>query len=231
MQYLFTLQDCFLAKKKWQDVMSNCAGDEATTAVERDRMAMLDQYFVLLAKIPSVLRCGYVIRETRKHGMPIDASQVAFIRQHGTRLREEFLIWYERYVSTIGMPREAPSEDPSSPYETVLLFENNWFGSVTIGYWTCMLIVHACLDQAAEHELYAEGKRQYARNIYRSLENVSKGLMGPYRVGFGMRISYDFADLLTQHWILSMVDQMEKRYASTRSEVYPPPSPNEYSYN
>ncbi len=232
MRYLFSLEDCFLAKKKWQAVMTGEAGNNATTAVGREGVAMLDQYFVHLARVPAVIRCGYIIRETRKHGMPIDAAQVAFIKQQGARLREDFLAWFERHTPLLQQPLEIPSEDPSSPYETVLRFENNWYGSVTMGYWASMLIIQECLNQAAsDEELYAESNRKLARNIYRSFETVGSGLMGPYRVGYAMRISYDFADMPRQVWIHSLLGRMEQRYASTRSEVYPPPSSNSYNYN
>lgn len=231
MHYLFALEDCFLAKKKWQDVMTNYAADNITTAVGRDGVAMLDQFFVHLAKVPSAIRCGYIIRETRKHGMPIDMAQVAFLKQHGARLREDFLGWYERYSPLLQQPLETPTEDPSSPYETVLRFDSNWHGSLTMGYWASMLIIQECLNQAGNHELYAESNRTLARNIYRSLETVSKGLMGPYRVGYAMRIAYDFADMPRQLWIRTLLDRMEERYASTRKETYPPPASNSYNYN
>ncbi len=231
MHYLFALEDCFLAKKKWQEVMTSYVGETVTTAVGREGMGMLDHFFMHLAKVPAVIRCGYIIRETRKHGMPNDPAQVAFLGQHGARLREDFLAWYQRYTPLLQQPLETPSEDPSSPYETVLRFENNWFGSLTMGYWASMLIVQESLNQARDDEAHAECNAKLARNIYRSLETVSRGLMGPYRVGYAMRISYDFADVPRQIWIRSLLDRMEERYAATNRESYPPPSSNPYNYN
>ncbi|CAK7235507.1 hypothetical protein SEUCBS140593_009306 [Sporothrix eucalyptigena] len=73
--------------------------------------------------------------------------------------------------------------------------------------------------------------RNLCRIIFRSFETLGRGLMGQYRIGFSMRVSYEFADVPTQIWIRALLDRSVKTFASSRAETYPPPKPNEFNYN
>lgn len=73
--------------------------------------------------------------------------------------------------------------------------------------------------------------RHLCRIIYRSFEKLGAGLMGQYRIGFAMRVAYGFADVPTQLWIRALLDRSVKTFASSRSDTYPAPEPNEFNYN
>src|SRR6266566_5010367 len=118
MHSLFSLQDCFLTKKKWlkvtRDVTAEAAGGNPFAA---DRILMGDMYLYNMARVPTILRCGVMIREAVGHGMPVDPVQVAYLLQHGPRLREDFLHWFEEFQPLFGKPVETESQDPISPYK------------------------------------------------------------------------------------------------------------------
>ncbi|KJR87879.1 uncharacterized protein SPSK_07234 [Sporothrix schenckii 1099-18] len=73
--------------------------------------------------------------------------------------------------------------------------------------------------------------RRLCRIIFRSFEKLGAGLMGQYRIGFAMRVAYEFADVPTQLWIRALLDRSVKTFASSRSDTYPLPKPNEFNYN
>jgi hypothetical protein len=124
-----------------------------------------------------------------------------------------------------------PSQDPGSIYDTVLSFSNVWYGSFWMSCWATLLILQECLVQCQWPIDYTASNRELARNIYRSIEYVGAGLLGPLRVGYPLRIAYEFADLRTQLWIGSLLTTFEKRYASTAPNGYPKPGTNEYQFH
>ena len=230
---MFSLEDCFLTKKKWQRVLTGITRDKMLGVPDqhRDAVAFLDMYMANLARLPTVLKHGYPIMIAAKHGMPIDSVSASFLKKYAGALRNDFLSWHKHAEAVLEVPKEVPSQDPISPYETVFDYDNLWYGAVFMGYWTSMLVVSGFLTLVEPHPEWEEGNRMLARNIFRSFENVSKGILGPYRVGFSMRISYDVADVPTQHWMRKLLDRMSKTYGATNSAVYPPPGPNDFNYN
>ncbi|CAK7563223.1 MAG: hypothetical protein SEPTF4163_001086 [Sporothrix epigloea] len=78
---------------------------------------------------------------------------------------------------------------------------------------------------------YDASNRRLCRIIFRSFEKLTAGLMGQYRIGFSMRVAYEFADVPTQLWIRALLDRSVKTFASSRADSYPPVKPNEFNYN
>lgn len=146
-----------------------------------------DPYFILLAQLPRVVRAGFKIRETRRTGLEPDVADIAQLRQKATRLRTEYVCWYEGAVAggAIILPVEVPSSEATSPFQSVFQHSNPWDGSILMNYWSAMLIIQECLDQCeiVTDRHFADSNRELATDILRSLEYVGHGLMGPYRVG------------------------------------------------
>jgi hypothetical protein len=147
------------------------------------------------------------------------------------KLRSEVAALFEAYTALAPTPAEVPSQDPGSIYETVLSYSNVWHGSFWMSFWATLLILQECLRLGQWPVDYTASNRELARNIYRSLECVGAGLMGPMRVGYPLRIAYDFADVRTQMWIGSLLERFKERYASTAPDGYPKPADNEYQFS
>lgn len=237
MQCLFHGNDCFLDRPKWQKLSASLSlntigdgeGNDETlkpfSSLNPSWSRFNDGYFVLLAKVPPVTRVAYEIREDRRHGIVPDPSQVELLAQQAGRLRSEYRAWYDGAVSggAITPPVEVLSQDPSSPFVTVLKFSNRWVGSVFVGYWATMLILQGALSecQVGQERTYEEDNQELARDILRSLEHVGNGIMGPYRVGYALRIAYEFVDLPLQMWVESALEKYSQNYAALSPETYP----------
>lgn len=228
MNSMFSFQDCFLARNKWQKVLRP---ENTSGTVRTENEILHDEYLLVLAKVPGILRYGVGLREAKRHNMPIDATQVALLSQQAETLRTRFVSWFERYAKLQPGPTEVPSLDPRSIYETVLSYSNAWVGGIYMGYWASLLICQETLNQCQYPVDYAKSNQELVRNILRSVEVVAADLMGPYRVGYAIRIAYDFADVRAQAWITSLLATFEKRYAATSPTSYPKPTPNEYQYS
>lgn len=243
MNDFFSGQDCFLARRSWQSLLTppplvdhsstvqpsalNTTGNISPT----EMYAISDHYYLHLARLPGILARGLALREARKHGLAIDAAEVTVLTRRAEKLRSQFAALFARYVALAPGPVEVPSRDPGSIYDTVLSFENPWHGGFFMSFCASLLILQECLAQCRWGPDYRELSQEYARNIYRSVESVGEGLMGPFRVGYSLRVAYEFADVRTQTWIAFVLARYEKHYASTSPGGYPKPAPNEYQFS
>lgn len=230
MNAMFSGQDCFLAGRKWQQILVTTRPDDPGDTLQSKTDTIYDIYLAHTAKVPSILRHAVPLREARKHNMPVDAAHVALLSQHAEKLRLDFASWFESFEALNFRPTEAPSRDPGSIFETVLSYSNVWAGATYMGYWASMLILQETLNQCQCPVDYTMSNMEFARNIFRSVESVSVDILGPYRVGYPIRIAYEFADVRTQIWVTSLLATFEKHYAATSSTTYPKPAPNEYQF-
>lgn len=184
----------------------------------------IDDYFLLHVQLPPVLRMGYNIRQGRQHGIEPSPEQVARLRPRAEALRAAVLAWHDKYMSqgVLAEPVQVPSTDPTSPYEMVLKYRNPWEGSMLMNYWTTVLILQESLNQChSGPDLLFTDNQKLANNILRSLEHVGQGLMGPHRVGYSLRVAYDFVSEPTQTWTLIKISRYNDTYAATSADVYP----------
>ncbi|KAI1866998.1 hypothetical protein JX265_007574 [Neoarthrinium moseri] len=225
MNALFLGQDCFLAERPWQAVIVHKPKVSSRTiggsTFARDSLSIVDRYFQLLAKLPSILRHGYALREARQCGMPIDVTRAILLAQRAEEIHSDFLAWYPTMLAMNPVPIEVPSTDPSSIFPTVLQFTHPWFGSLHMGYWASMLILQETLNVCGYHINYTESNRILMLNILRSIETVSKGFMGAYRCGYSIRIAVEFADDTQKAWIAMWLHRLEKTYAATSMKSFP----------
>lgn len=184
----------------------------------------MDVYFILQAQLPPIIRAGYNVRQGRNHGIEPDPGQVVRLKSKAEELRTAVLSWYHDCVSESALadPIEVPSRDPTSPYATVLEHRNPWEGCIILSYWASLLILQECLNQCHSGPgLLFSNSPELAHNILRSIEHVGQGLMGPHRLGYPLRVAYDFTDRRSQLWMLSKVSGYNDIYAALSADVYP----------
>jgi hypothetical protein len=210
MRSLFRFEECFLARKRWQKLLLSLAVEEEgdIPAVKYDKAINL--WMAHLARVPNVLRQGFALKEANDRGLPIDFAHAMTFAQEAEALRLDAVAAYARMRQVLPEPSEIPSQDPASPYTMVLVYQNPWFGCVLIGYWATMLILQESLNQCKWPVDFTEENKKCAVNIYRSLETVGEGIMGPYRVGYAMRISYNFAHVTVQRYMIGLLRRYEK---------------------
>ncbi|KAH8673834.1 hypothetical protein BX600DRAFT_509065 [Xylariales sp. PMI_506] len=222
MNDLFSTRDCFLAEPQWQAIMvHNSASTTVASSFGNDMTFLFDRYLQLLAKVPSILRYGYHLRELNARGEPLDIPMAMRLSRAAEKVHQEFLTFYSEGLANKLEPMEVPTEDPGSIFPMVLKFENTWVGSLFMGYWASVLILQECLQQTHYRVDFTKSNQLYTENILRSVETVGDGLMGPLRCGYGIRIAYEFADPDTQGWIRMWLGRFEKIYAATSATTYP----------
>lgn len=224
---------CFLASHRWKKVLRDDGRYLVTGkhVVPEEFSTIVDDYIELLVEMPRIAKWVYLLREANRHCIPVEAQKTRVLDMYASKLRPKFMEWFSRIEAIGGRPKEIPSQDPSSIYDTVLEYPGIWGTAVFhIGYWANMLILQESINQCRRDGAFDESNREFMRNILRSVETVGQGMLGPYRLGFGLRIAFEFADVKTQMWIKMWLDRFSLIYAATASADYPETAANEYGF-
>ncbi|KND95271.1 hypothetical protein TOPH_00676 [Tolypocladium ophioglossoides CBS 100239] len=221
-----TEEACFLSRPEWKPIIRDGGRHLIHPPQLPDRtIRIVDDFFERLAELPAVLTPAYVLRESRTMGtaQQPEPEMIAALAQRAMECRRLFHAWFEEFKTLSVTPEEVPSKDPTSPFPVVLQHRVAWAGSMHMGYWASILILQEALVQCQWPGNFVESRGELVLNILRSLESVGAGTMGPYRVGFSVRIAYEFASVEHQRWILGLLDRFKKTYAATDGATYPKP--------
>lgn len=222
-------QVCFLSRPEWRPAMldaGRCLVHAAGTPPESIRV--VDGYFQRLVDVPAVLRAGYLVRAARRAGIPVDPARLDVLVAAAGSIYASFSAWYRDefcalpYVAALETPPGSPAA--AKVFPSALRHEHPWAGAMHMSTWASLLILQETLAQCGRPVEGSEAKRDgLVRDILRSVESVGGGTMGPYRVGYALRIAYEFASVEEQAWVGGVLDVFSRRYAATDRRTYPKP--------
>ncbi|PMB69625.1 hypothetical protein BM221_004269 [Beauveria bassiana] len=213
---------CFLTRPEWRSVMRDRGrhllqgpefSDEAIEAV--------DEFNNRLAEIPAVVKVGYPVMEAAKKGLPIDSVAAATTCRLAAACHARMSEFWSTYKHLFPDPVEAPSKDPQSLYPVILRYEARWAATLRMSHHATMCLLQEFLQQLGWTQPFATSQKEYAHIILRSVEDISQGPLGPYRIGYAMRIAYELADAEAQEWIRGCLDRFKSTYAATDKQTYP----------
>lgn len=217
-----TEQGCFLAHKDWRHVMQDRRRRLIHPSdVPDEFIDAADEYIVLLAYVPEVVRMGYPILEAAKKGQDYDPVYVAAVKPLAAKGHTRFKLWYEKYKHVFPTVEQVPSQDPDSLYPIVLKYPVGWAGALQISYWATMLILQVILRLCKDEQTFDVEQQQFTRGILQSVEYLGQGPLGPYRIGYAIRIAYEVASAEAQEWIRKLLDRHSKKYAAVDKATYP----------
>ncbi|KAM0343244.1 hypothetical protein ACHAPU_008694 [Fusarium lateritium] len=220
----------FLSRPAWKQVMLD-GGRRLIYAADApaSHIRVGDGFLSNLAQLSPVLHSGYLLRETHKAGISIEPDKVAALSHIAAVNHARWTQWYADF-DTLEFPRPIeviPTDPVDSLFETLLEFESPAAGSLLMGYWASMLILEETLVQCGTPRADSV-TRYFVEQILRSLESVGRGTMGPYRVGYAVRIVYEFATAEEQRWIGRMLDKFSQGYAAVDKKTYPKPKDGDF---
>ncbi|KAL7789879.1 hypothetical protein V8C37DRAFT_385358 [Trichoderma ceciliae] len=227
-----TSDKCFLALPEWREVLCDgTRGSIYTPEAPELSMQVVNSFFLCLADMPQVMWWGYPIREALIAGRRVNPRRIKQLAELTAANHERFTEWYEDFKKYGVEPKQVPSQDPNSPYQLVLEHPMEWLGSMHMGYWASMLILQELLIKCQWPVDYRESQKELVHNILRSIESVGRGIMGPFRIGYSIRIAYEFASAEAQRWIITLLEKFSKRYAATDKDTYPSPRVDAQGYS
>ncbi|KAJ4019907.1 hypothetical protein NW752_005008 [Fusarium irregulare] len=220
-------EQLFLSRPEWNRVMFDDGRRliySADTPIGHIRVG--DDFIANLAKLSPVLHWGYLVREAHRAGICVEPDKVSALAHLATENHARFARWYDDF-DALEFPRPVevlPADPTTSLFETVLEHRSGAAGSLLMGYWASMLILEETLIECGTPRADAAAtSRYFVEQILRSIESVAQGAMGPYRVGFAVRIVYEFATGEEQRWITRLLDKFSEGYAAVDKRTYPKP--------
>ncbi|KAG7419739.1 Uncharacterized protein Forpe1208_v003044 [Fusarium oxysporum f. sp. rapae] len=217
----------FLSRPAWRHVTSD-GGRRLIYAPDApiEHIRVGDGFLANLAKLTPILHGAYLLREANKAGIFVEPDKISALAHLATVEHARLARWFDDF-DALEFPRpvEVMSTDPAnSLFETVLEHKSAAAGSLLMGYWASMLILEETLVECGTPRANSEiSIRYFVNQILRSVESVGRGTMGPYRIGFAIRIVYEFATGQEQRWIASMLDRFSQGYAAIDKKTYPKP--------
>lgn len=215
-------EECFLARPEWNAVMrDNGRRLLYPPDFSLDLDEAIDEYLARQADIPKVVRLSYPLLEAARHGQALDRTHVAAARAVTAVSHAKMVEWWERYKHNFPEPVSVPTQDPGSIYTTALQYNSAWLASLQLSYYATLCLLQAFLTVQGWPFNFEESQRDHVQLILRSVESVGAGPIGPYRVGYALRIAYELANAEAQEWIRKTLDQFKERYAATDKMTYP----------
>lgn len=221
MYYFFIGQDCFLAEPAWQEVLmgTSCQGD--SNPLKTQQWSLINTYVAILAKIPGIMLRIYPLHEARLKGMPLpDVADGVSSATYIQNLYNDLLDCESELHRLIPPPKEVQSEDVNAPWPTMLTYDTVWFGALYMGFWTTQLILREGLRLLKGEVALTGESLALVDKVLRSVEMVGDGVMGPYRVGYGLRVTYDMADAPTREWLRTKLRTYQKTYAGLQEQSF-----------
>ncbi|TQV99940.1 hypothetical protein V2A60_005359 [Cordyceps javanica] len=213
---------CFLTRPEWRKVMRD-RGRHLLQAPEFNDEAIeaVDEFNNRLAEIPAVVKVGYPVMEAAKRGLPIDPAAAATTCRRAAACHARMSEFWHTYKHLFPAPVEAPSRDPRSLWPVVLRYERRWAATLQMSHHATMCLLQEFLQHLGWTRPFATSQKEYTQIILRSVEDISQGPLGPYRIGYAMRIAYELADAEAQEWIRGCLDRFKSTYAATDKQTYP----------
>lgn len=172
---------------------------------------IVDSYFERLVELLDVLKATQEIRHTeysdcKRRGEPVNKATLC---QHAISLYSRFSTWHAELTGLGLNPEEIPSENPNSPFPTMLWYRSPGLGAMFMGYWASLLVIQEALAYCQDSTCQIDRKEQLVRNILQSVECVGEDEVGLYRIAFAIHIAFEFADYEMQTWIRTMLPRIE----------------------
>lgn len=203
---LLSLQDCFLAKAEWRNLWSK----------NRDPLsALIDEFWDCFALCPHVVSRAYELRQRSEGGQYVEGSDMLDLTDEAEDLRNRIMGWHGILVQYLPPPEEVVTTDLEALYPTILTYHSVWIGSLYMGYWASLLILQATLTSCRYPVHFPQSSGELLVNILKSVECTSQGLMGPYRIGYSLRIAAEFAGTRERAWIGRVLGRTAGSFAAT----------------
>ncbi|RAH40406.1 Zn(II)2Cys6 transcription factor domain-containing protein [Aspergillus brunneoviolaceus CBS 621.78] len=215
MYSLFSGQRCFLALEEWHTVMKQ----HPNSGLGDDLANLVEQFFAYFTSAPGLVHQLYDLKDAdfTKPDTVAKASDLLFqVLVMQNKLSE----WLANLSAVTPLPGETRSASGDLYYPTVLEYSDESAASIFCGYYSYMIIIHEILRVCGYPGDHSATVVYFRDQICKSVEYNARGLLGPYRMGFPLRVAYEVADPATRAWIEGRLERLSKVYAAVRPQNF-----------
>ncbi|KAJ5174992.1 uncharacterized protein N7482_000869 [Penicillium canariense] len=217
MHSMFSGEACFLATQEWHQMMRQ----QCAPGISSDLHQSIEQFFAYFTYAPSLVHRFYHLKEidiTTPEALQIISATL----EQALDLQSKLAPWYEQFSQIAPPPSETLTSTDDLTYPIVLTYSDMTHASIYCGYYAYMIIIHEVLKTFGYPGPHAAMVIYFRDQICRSVEYSSVGVLGPYRLGFPLRVAIEVADPATRSWILARLSQFSKIYAASQPKNFEP---------
>ncbi|GFF74823.1 putative C6 finger domain protein [Aspergillus lentulus] len=218
MHSLFSGERCFLASDRWHAIMKQRINSFYSEELED----LLEEFIALFTLAPSLVHALYDIKASDMTS-PATWKKASETLTRILEMQNKLSEWYSRFSRMAPPPYERLSSSNDAVYPIVLHYSDLNIASIFNSYHAYMAIIHEALrtlGYPGEHEAMVAFFRD---QICKSVEYNGAGPLGPYRMGFPLRVAYEAADPKTKAWIENRLVQMSQYYAAVAPKNFATP--------
>jgi hypothetical protein len=212
---MFSGEQCFLASEEWHHMMQK----QYTADMSTDLHNSIEQFFSFFTYAPSLVHKFYSLKEADL-STPEAQQTISATLTQALDMQSKLVVWYEQFSRIYPPPVEIPSSTHDELYPTILVYEEIIHATIYCGYYSYMAIIHETLKTFGWPGLHGSMVVYYCDQICKSVEYSGVGVLGPFRLGFPLRVAYEVSDPRTRSWILIRLEQFSKIYAAARPENF-----------
>ncbi|KAJ5536283.1 hypothetical protein N7513_009469 [Penicillium frequentans] len=217
MHSMFAGEDCFLASDEWHHMMRQ----QHLATLPLDYHNCIEDFFAYFTHSPRIVHNLYHLRD-KNHSDPEVLQEISQALTQVLDMQSKMASWYEKWSRISSPPVETRSTTGDPLYPIILSYADLLDASIYCGYYAYMIIIHEAL-RAFGYPGRQETLVSYFRDqICKSIEYTAFGVLGPYRIGFPVRVAIETADDVTRSWLLSRLQEFSKIYAAAKPENYKP---------
>ncbi|KAJ5095852.1 hypothetical protein NUU61_005208 [Penicillium alfredii] len=217
MHSMFSGEACFLASDEWHRIMQQ----RFSTSLPTESYRSIEQFFAHFTQAPSLVHKFYSLKDMEPTS-PEALQMTSELLSKTLEVQHDLAVWYEGFSRLAPRPVEAISSTGDDLYPIVLLYSDVGFATIFCSYYAYKVIIHEILKTCIYPGQHEATTIYFRDQICRSIEYNGIGILGPYRMGFPLRVAFEVADPVTRSWILGHLERFSKIYAAAQSKDYQP---------
>ncbi|KAJ5765474.1 hypothetical protein N7520_005033 [Penicillium odoratum] len=217
MHSMFAGEDCFLASEEWHRMMQQ----QHLATLPLDYHNCIEKFFAYFTHSPRIVHNLYRLRE-KDYTNPVVMMEISQALAQVLDMQNKMASWYNEWSQVSSPPIEALSTTGDELFPIILTYADLVDASVYCGYYAYMIIIHEALKTFGYPGPQETMVSYFRDQICRSIEYTAFGALGPYRIGFPVRVAIETADDVTRSWLLARLKEFSKTYAAAKPENYKP---------
>ncbi|KAJ5641670.1 hypothetical protein N7490_005670 [Penicillium lividum] len=217
MHSMFAGEDCFLASEEWHRMMQQ----QHLATLPLDYHNCIEKFFAYFTHSPRIVHNLYRLRE-KDYTNPVVMMEISQALAQVLDMQDKMASWYSEWSQVSSPPVESLSTTGDDLFPIILTYADLIDASVYCGYYAYMIIIHEALKTFGYPGPQETMVSYFRDQICRSIEYTAFGALGPYRIGFPVRVAIETADDVTRSWLLARLKEFSKTYAAAKPENYKP---------
>lgn len=214
---MFGGEPCFLENDDWHKMMKQ----QYVPEIPFHYHESIENFFALFTQSPGLVHRIYGLRE-KDPSSPEVFLEISNTITQALEMESNLDIWYENWSQISPPPAESLSARDDLLYPIILTYADLTDAAIYCGYYAFRIIVHEALRTFGCPGPHGDKVLFFRDQICRSIENAGAGFLGPYRIGFPVRVAIEVSDPITISWLHGRLQEFFKVYAAANPENFKP---------